>query len=207
MEVQFYGANCLSFTIKGLRIVVDDNLAQLGDKSITKPDDISLFTSAEHADVKSQMTIDVPGEYEIGDVSIRGIQARSHMDKDKERSAIIYKLLYGGNSYLICGHIYPDLSEQQLETINLIDVLLVPVGGNGYTLDAIGAQKVIRQVDPKLVVPTHFEDASLHYEVPQAPLGQAIKEMGMEPKETLAKLKLKPGDLADVTQLTILEKS
>ncbi|MEI9913625.1 MAG: hypothetical protein WDN66_01270 [Candidatus Saccharibacteria bacterium] len=37
MDVQFYGANCLVVGHKSTRIVIDDNLGELGKKSIIKP--------------------------------------------------------------------------------------------------------------------------------------------------------------------------
>jgi hypothetical protein len=43
--------------------------------------------------------------------------------------------------------------------------------------------------------------------VPQQDLTAALKELGMEPKETISKLKLKPSELSDITQLILLEKS
>jgi L-ascorbate metabolism protein UlaG (beta-lactamase superfamily) len=84
---------------------------------------------------------------------------------------------------------------------------VVPVGGNGYTVDPIGALKLIKEIEPKLVIPTHYADKALKYPVPQQELSVALKELAMEPKETVAKLKLKPTELTDVTQLIILEKS
>jgi hypothetical protein len=47
----------------------------------------------------------------------------------------------------------------------------------------------------------------MNYEVPQLDLDAAIKEIGMEVKEHVAKLKLKPGELTDVTQLVVLDRS
>ena len=44
MELQFYGANCVVMTYKGVRLVFDDNLAQLGGKSVSRPGDVVLFT-------------------------------------------------------------------------------------------------------------------------------------------------------------------
>ncbi len=37
MDLQFYGANCLSVSHKGTRLVIDDNLDQLGAKGVTRP--------------------------------------------------------------------------------------------------------------------------------------------------------------------------
>jgi L-ascorbate metabolism protein UlaG (beta-lactamase superfamily) len=89
----------------------------------------------------------------------------------------------------------------------MVDVMVVPVGGNGYTVDPVGALKLIKAVEPKLLIPTHYADKALKYEVPQQELGNALKELGMEPKESTAKLKLKPVDLTDLTQLIVIEKS
>jgi L-ascorbate metabolism protein UlaG (beta-lactamase superfamily) len=208
MDIQFHGANCLTLTTKQARVVVDDNLADLGAKSVAKAGDIALLTGA-HADPTQavKIVIDQPGEYEVSGVSIYGIAARGHMDEEKQKSATMYKLVVEDLRVLVTGHVYPELSDAQLEAIGMVDVMFVPVGGNGYTLDGIGALKLIKKVEPKLVIPTHFDSKGLAFPVPQQELESALKNMAMEPKETVAKLKLKPSDLAETTQLIVLEQS
>lgn len=207
MDIQFYGANCIVVSYKGKRIVIDDNLADLGDKSVTKAEDVALFTGA-HGNVNARLIFDGPGEYEVGDISVTGIAARAHIDEDdKSRNATMFKLVAGEQSILITGHIYPELSEAQLENIGITDLLIVPVGGSGYTVDPIGALKLIKEIEPKQVVPVHYADKALNYPVPQQELSTALKEMSMEPKETVSKIKLKPAEASDTTQLVILEKS
>jgi L-ascorbate metabolism protein UlaG (beta-lactamase superfamily) len=206
MDLQFYGANCVSLTHKGTRIVIDDNLAELGAKGITKADDVSLFTGL-HGAAAGRLAFDGPGEYEVSDTSVIGIAARAHTDEEGSHNATMFKLVVGEQSVLITGHVYPDLSEGQLEVIGMIDLLIVPVGGNGYTVDPVGALKLIKEIEPKLVVPTHYNDKALKFPVPQQDLSAALKELAMEPKETVSKLKLKPAELTDLTQLIILEKS
>lgn len=207
MDLQFYGANCLSVTYKGTRLVIDDNLAALGAKSVTKADDVALYTTDQAGPGGGRLTFGAPGEYEVADISIVGIAARAHVDEEGTDKATMFKLVVGETSVLVTGHIYPELSEAQLEAIGMIDALVVPVGGNGYTVDPVGALKLIKSIEPKLVIPTHYADKTLKYPVPQQELSAALKELGMEPKETVGKLKLKPGELTDVTQLVILEKS
>lgn len=208
MDIQFYGANCVVVGGKHSRIVIDDNLAELGAKPVTKDDDISLFTGNHQEDKHAlKLMIDQPGEYEVAGVSVYGIAARAHMDTDDKKTATVYKLVFDDMNMLVVGHIYPELSDDQLEAIGTVDVMLVPVGGNGYTLDGLGALKLIKKIEPKLVIPTHYDDPALNFPVPQQPLDQALKAMAMEPKETTAKLKLKSTDLTDVTQLIVLEKS
>lgn len=206
MDLQFYGANCISLTHKGTRVVVDDNLADLGGKSILKADDVALYTASHGASTPARLLLDSPGEFEVSDVSIIGLAARAHIDEPNQKHATIFKLTTGEQNVLVTGHIYPELNEAQLEAIGLVDVLIIPVGGSGYTLDAVGALKLIKEIEPKLVIPTHYADNSLNYPVPQQDLASVLKDLSMEPRETVSKLRLKPGELSDVTQLTILEK-
>lgn len=207
MELQFHGANCITITSRQARVVIDDNLAELGGKSISKPGDITLFTGTHETSPEgSKILIDMPGEYEASGVSIYGIAARSHMDEDRKLSTTMYKIVLDDFRMLVTGHVFPELSDAQLEAIGMVDIMFVPVGGLGYTMDGIGALKLIKKIEPKLVIPTHFEDTDLKFPVPQQALKDALQQLAMEPKETVAKLKLKPTDLTDSTQLVVLEK-
>ncbi len=87
--------------------------------------------------------------------------------------------------------------------------MVVPVGGNGYTLDGVGAFKVIKKVDPKIVIPSHYSGGKvkLSYPVPQTSLDDSIKQLGMEVHEKTEKLKLKNSDLPESSQLIIVEAS
>ena len=207
MDLQYYGGNCVVLSSKGVRLVVDDNLAELGAKPVAKADDVVLFTGAHGAPAaQPKLVVDGPGEYEISSLSIVGIAARAHIDPEATHATTMYKITADDVHYLVTGHIYPDLNDDQLETIGMVDVLVVPVGGNGFTLDPVGALQVIKKIEPKLVVPTHYDDGALRYPVPQQSLEQALKAMGMEPKDTLAKLHFKRGDVLDTTQLVVLAR-
>jgi L-ascorbate metabolism protein UlaG (beta-lactamase superfamily) len=206
VELQYFGANCVRITTKKASVVVDDNLAKLGLKSVTKPTDISLHTFKGIAGESSQFTADTPGEYEIADVVVHGIAARAHMDEKDKSSATIFTVSSGNLNTLVLGHIYPELSDEQVEQIGPVDIAIVPVGGNGYTLDGTGALSVIKKLEPKVVIPTHYADKSIKYEVPQAGLEEALKNLGMEATETTDKYKAKPGELLDTTQLIVLQR-
>jgi L-ascorbate metabolism protein UlaG (beta-lactamase superfamily) len=207
MDIQFFGANCIALTTKQARVIIDDNLAELGGKSVVKPGDVALFTH-EHA-AKPQgakIIIDQPGEYEVSGVSIYGIAARAHMDEEGKRSAIMYKLVVDDIRILVTGHIYPGLSDSQLESIGMIDVMFVPIGGNGYTLDGVGALKLLKKIEPKMIIPTHYDDKDLTFPMPQQELEQGLKGLALEPKEAISKLKLKAGDLGEGMQLVVFQK-
>ena len=207
MELSYYGANCVRLAAKKTQIVIDDNLAKLGLKAVTKPSDISLRTNKEFPEhPNTAFRADMPGEYEVAGVVIHGIAARAHMDEPGKTSAVIYTIEADDTKVAVIGHIYPELSEAQLEQIGLVDIAIVPVGGSGYTLDGIGALKVIKQIEPKVVIPTHYNDKAIHYEVPQSELADAIKNLGMEISETVAKYRIKPAELSDTSKLVVLER-
>lgn len=206
MEIQFYGGNCIRITTKKASMVVDDTLAALGTKSITKPEDIVLSTQRFTDAPDAKLAVDGPGEYEVSGVSIVGVAARSHMDEEGVTSATMYKVDAEDIRVAVVGHVHPDLTADELEALGTIDVLMVPVGGSGYTLDGIGALKVVKAIEPKIVIPTHYADKALSYEVPQQSLEDALKGMGMEAAEKASKLKLKPSDLPEVMQLIVLER-
>lgn len=208
MEIKYYGGNCIKITSKKNSIVVDDAV-KLGLKSIVTDKDIYLLTdkrTADRAD-KAYFSIDSAGEYEVADVSIHGVPARSHLDEDKTLNATMYRVIVDDVRIAIVGHIHPDLSEEQLEDLGTIDILVVPIGGNGYTLDGIGAQKVIRKIEPKVVIPTHYDSKTLKYEVPQTPLEDALTALAMEPAETLDTFKVKNGDVGEGPRLIVLNQS
>jgi len=208
MDIQFFGANCLVVHTKQLRITIDDNLAELGSSGPTKAGDLVLFTTpTESTKSEVKLVIDGPGEYEVAGVSVKGMSVRANMDNPGEKSATLYKITTDDINLLVTGHIYPELSEEELETIGLVDILCIPVGGNGYTTDAAGALSVMKKIEPKVIIPTNYADSALKYPVPQQSLDEALKILGMEPKEPIAKLKIKASDLSDALQLVVLERS
>lgn len=202
MEIQFYGANCVRLTTKKAAVIIDD-----ANDVATKNGDIVLFTGVHGVPkAAAKLVIDQPGEYEVSDTSIQGIATRAHIDEAGKQSVTIFKIISEDIRVVVLGHVYPELNDAQLEAIGAVDILIVPVGGNGYTLDGVEALKLIKKIEPKLVIPTHYADKAVKYEVPAAILEDALKDLAMEPKETVPKLKLKVSDLPVDMQLIVLER-
>ena len=205
MDVQFYGANCITIGTKQARIVIDDNLEELGKKSITKPDDIVLFTGAHGEPSQTpRLLIDHAGEYEVSDIVIYGLPVRGHIDEGSSQNNTAYKIIINDVRILVTGHIYPELSDRQLENMGIVDIMVVPVGGNGYTLDGTGAMQLIKKVEPKLVIPTHYADKTLSFPVPQGSLDDALANISLEVKETTDKLRIKSDNFGETMQLVVL---
>lgn len=207
-DVEYRGGNAVVLSTKKTTLMVDPRLSLFGLKDIKTKDEVELATESRFVveNSEARTIIDQPGEYEVGDFTIKGIAATRHIDKpDDEQLSTIYRIECGDVKVALIGNIAPKLTDEQLETLGMIDIVILPVGGNGYTLDAVSAVAIVRQTEPKLVIPVHYADSGLSYEVPQDSVEVFEKELGA-PVEKLAKLKVKSGVILPET-LTVIELS
>lgn len=203
MEIEYKGANALIIKSGALSVIVDPRLSLVGLKDLKVTGQIELVTDNNFAvEGDQKILINGPGEYEVSGVSIKGIPAKRHIDETDQKVSI-YQLEIAGQKIAILGHISGLLDESQLESIGVIDILTIPIGDNGYTLDAHEAAKIVGQIDPRIVIPTHYADKGLKYEVPQNDLADFLKELGAQQHEVVDKLKIKKGVLPVV--LTVYE--
>lgn len=203
MDIEYKGANCVTISTKKVNVTVDARLSAVGLKDVMPKEAVAIATQVGFA-VKSEdgVVVDQPGEYEVRDISITGVGAKRLIDHDGSKQATMYRMTMGDVTFAIVGHVLTPLTEEQLELLGVIDVAIIPVGGNGYTLDAHQAIEVVRQLDPKVVIPTHYADSAVKYEVPQMELEPFIKELGAV-HETMAAWKIKNGLIPEV--LTVIE--
>lgn len=190
-EIEYKGAGTIVIATKKSKLISDPKLSLVGLKDIEPKDMAMVLTEARFAVESAQpaLKIDGPGEYEVGDFSIRGIPARRHLDSEGFE-ATIYRIEVGDTRIALLGNIDPKLSEEQLEEIGIVDMLILPIGGGGYTLDPTAAAQIARKVDAKTVLPIHYADSGLKYEVPQEEFDTFHKELGGAVEE-VEKLKVK----------------
>lgn len=206
-EIEYKGANGVIIATKKNTAVIDPHLSPVGLKDIKPDNAIEIATEAQFAinSKESQLSIEGPGEYELGDFSIRGISAARYVDgENDEKIATIYRIEIGDVRIALLGNIAAKLDEEQLEALGVVDLLLIPVGGGGYTLDATSAAGLVRQIDPKVVIPLHYADSAIHYEMPQDTAETFIKELGSPVEEVSSKYKVKASSTLPQT-LTIVK--
>ena len=127
-----------------------------------------------------------PGEYESAGVLSVGV----HTYHDNEKGALRGKntaFVIDVDDVMIChlgdlGHV---LTAEQVAEINGVDILLVPVGGVS-TIDAVQAAQIVRQLEPKIVIPMHYKTEAEKKDLETA--DRFLKEMGV--KEAIAQPKL-----------------
>ena len=97
------------------------------------------------------------------------------------------------------GHV---LSTGQVEELGSVDVLLLPVGGVS-TIDAPMAAEVVRQLNPKVVIPMHYQIPALNRTL--EPVDRFLKEIGVKEVNSQTKLSFTKPSLPDNTQVFLLE--
>lgn len=206
MDITYHGANCVVISTKKSTVVVDGALSAVGLKDVVKKGAIQLATQdgLAPANDSSIITIDMPGEYEVQGISIKGVAAKRMIDHDETKAAVMYQIRVEDTTIAVLGHVAAPLDDDELEALGLVDIVVVPVGGGGYTFDGHQATLAVRQIDPKLIIPVHYADAALKYEVAQEPLEPFTKELGLE-TEKLDKLKIKAG-LPETMRVVELER-
>lgn len=98
-----------------------------------------------------------PGEYETKGAFVTGIDARVDNDGVKEGSNVIYRFDVEGMRVVHLGLLnLKKLTDQQIETLGMIDILFIPVGG-GSALTAKDAAQITNILEPRIIIPMNFK--------------------------------------------------
>lgn len=211
MTIQFIGHSFFKITGKDAVIATDPFPKEIGLEPQRFKADI-LTISHQHWDHNNKKAIlgepfiaETPGEYDVKSVFIRGIRSFHDNKQGKER---------GENTIFIfqvediqIAHLgdfgQKELSQEQLEALEAIDILLVPVGGV-YTINAKEAHQLILKLEPKIVIPMHFKVPGLKI-TEIAPVSEFLKEMGFENIEPQERLTIKRGELPQEIEVVYLK--
>jgi len=208
MDLEFFGANCFRIKTKATTVVVDDNMAACGGKTVVKDDAVLLQTSSvvhdDKAEKNARLILSEPGEFEVGDISVVGLQVRGHMDTEDQKTATVFQFIHSNMTITFLGHIHPDISNELVELAGGTDVLVVPVGGHGYTLDSVGAVSLVKKIEPNVVVPSQYDIEGLNYEVGATRLDEFVKASGMQADEPVDVLKLGKDSESDSTRIVVI---
>lgn len=199
VEIEYYGGNAVKITSNKQVAVINPKRSHLGLKDLVADQAIQLVTSNDlMVNGNNILLIDSPGEYEVHGYSIKGIAANGYQDFDKNsKNNNIYTLEVDDVKIAILGNVEAKITESQLEDIGMVDILVVPVGGGGYTLYGKEAAKTTKQIEPKIVIPVHYSGDSLVYEVQQDNEVEFVSELGAEVEKQDKLVIKKISDLPD----------
>ncbi len=209
MDLTWLGHGCFRLRGRSAAVVTDPYPPSLGPKLARLEANVVTISHGHQnhsylqAVTKDPYVVQGPGEYEAAGVHVTGVSTFH----DNESGAT-----YGRNTVYVIevddvrvchlGDLGHKLGDDALETISNLDVLLVPVGG-GSSLDATKAAEVVRQVEPRYVVPMHYALPAVKKEL--GPVERFLKEMGVEGMEPLARLSLQASSGEQETKVVVLD--
>lgn len=205
-----------SFRIKGKNatLVTDPFSGEATGLKFPKTEAEIVTISHQHADHNDTkyltlntenlpLIIAGPGEYESKGVKILGIPGFHDSSKGEERGKItIFKIIMDGVNLCHLGDLGHKLEAAQVDFLDGVDILLIPVGGV-YTIDAKIAAEVVAQLEPKMVIPMHYSVPGLKFQL--EPLEKFLQEMGKPEIKPQPKLTVSKDKLSEEMEVIVLE--
>jgi len=210
MHFSWYGQSCFKINTKDATIIVDPfDRAGVGLEPPRSKADVVVFTHkhADHAAEYKQAEFSIigPGEYEVKGVHFYGFPV-PHDDVGGKQLGFSSAFLIEADDLRVLhlGDLgAKNLTTEQIEELGEIDIMLVPIGGT-YTLDAEDAEKLVRNIEPRVVIPMHYAVSKLKIKLES--LDKFLKEMGAAKKDALPKYVIKKKELAaEGTEVVILD--
>ncbi len=204
MEIVWYGQSCFRLRSRSLAVVTDPYGLDAGLKlpRLTASVITTSCDRPEHNYVQAvkgtPFVIRGPGEYEIEGIFVIGV-ATGEAAQNKNTA---YLIEFEDLTICHLGALDRVLNQEQVEQLNAIDILLVPVGGRS-TLTSGKAVDVVGLLEPKIVIPMHYKIPGL-----TTPLDSAtrfLKELGVESVEKVDSLAVTKGQLPEETRVVLLE--
>ena len=211
MNIIWYGQSCFEIITAPnkngqVSIVIDPFSEEIGLRLPKLEADILLITHrhSDHDNIKAISTpksaslpflICGPGEYDIKNVIIQGISSFHDNSQGKERGEnTIYTIEIEDLKICHLGDLgQKELTEEQLEKIGEVDILMIPVGGV-YTISAKEAPKIMSQIEPKITIPMHYALPKLKIKLDL--LDKFLKTFGIKNLEPLKKLSIKKKNIS-----------
>ena len=209
MDISWLGHSCFRIRGSHVTIITDPYSPDLG-YSLVEPTARIVTVSHQHPGHSYVSGIDGepklvtgPGEYEISGVLIIGMLTFHDEEGGSKRGKnTVYLIEVDGVSICHLGDLGHVLTTKQVEEIDKVDVLLIPVGGVS-TISATMAAEVVRQLEPKVVVPMHYKTEALNRGL--EPVDRFLKEMGLKEPEHKPKLSVTKANLPLSTQVFLLD--
>jgi len=211
MEIVWFGHACCALKNDITTIITDPFDSSLGLKLPPLEADIVTVShdNPRHNAVDmvggSFKVVNRPGEYEIRDIFIQGqalFPAKAKGAEAVQARNIVF--VYYIEEITIChlGDIAQVPTQSQMEALDNIDILLIPIGG-GNSLNATQAAEVISLIQPSIIIPIHYALPGIS--IILDPLEKFLQEMGQSQVEAQSRLRIRQVDLPIETQIVVLK--
>jgi len=202
MEITFVGLGCVRLRGRDVQVVIDPippgtvpGLPKLTPDIVVRTEGTTDFASLRPAEGRAQ-EVSGPGEYELKGVRVFGLPAGAttimRVEVDDVRIAAV-------------GRLRRQLTEDEIEALGHVDVLLAPVGGDDAAT-ATEAAKLVSAIEPAIVVPVRYAVPGLPGEYDT--VDRFAKEMGLAEGSWTPQPKLNltgSSGTVDETRVVVLE--
>jgi L-ascorbate metabolism protein UlaG (beta-lactamase superfamily) len=216
MDITYLGHSSFKIKTKTATVVTDPfDSKMVGIKySATEGEIVTISHDHKDHNVVEKVTgfkkaINGPGEYEISGVSVMGYPSFHDAKNGEERGKnTIYIFEAEGLRVAHLGDLGHTLSDNLIDEIGDIDVLMIPVGGF-YTIGPKEATDIISKIEPYFVIPMHYKVDGMNSELAEKllPVSDFLKESGLT-VENLPKFTIKKEDILEdqTTKVIVLER-
>jgi L-ascorbate metabolism protein UlaG (beta-lactamase superfamily) len=210
LDVTWLGHGCFRLRGRAAAVVTDPYPPAVGLK-LARMDAEVVTVSHEHDNHSfTQVVRDGayeirgPGEYEVAGVSVIGIPTYHDAEKGATHGRnTVYLIEIDDVRVCHLGDLGHKLEDAEAEAVTAPDVLLVPVGG-ASAMNGAQAAEVVRQLEPRYVVPMHYAIPGLKLKLD--PIDRFLKEMGVTVSEAQPKLAVQKSSVTEYeTKVVVLE--
>ncbi len=209
MIINWYGEGCFKIQSGGLTIVTDPFDSATGLTPPRGKNDITIKTLMPAIDPASskpaakeesdEQVITGPGEYEIKGVVVTGWPLMKDSSEGYLKSVFVVEVEEMRLGFL--GHLSQFNEPEIIEELDGIDILFMPAGGAPF-IEQEAAGKLIRQINPKMVVCSFFKTPGLKRKAEDVAV--FLKDNGYK-AESQDKLTIKKKELTDKMQIVVLK--
>lgn len=200
MVITFHDGQCFKVTHGDTTLVFDPVSKQSKQFTAVKFGADIAIVSMRHPDFngveevtygnKDPFIINGPGEYEVGDITVRGFGIATEYD-NATRYTTVYQVVMDGMTLVFLGALSSpsQLDSKILGELGAIDILFLPIGG-GDVLEVPDASKLAVKLEAKCVIPMHYDTHAIQ---------AFVEEESAEGVAPVDKITLKKKDVAEMT--------
>jgi L-ascorbate metabolism protein UlaG (beta-lactamase superfamily) len=193
LDVTWHGHACFRLRGRSAAAVTDPYPPALGPRLRLEANVVTVSHPHEnHAYVGGVVgdpfVVDGPGEYEVAGITVTGLPSYHDGVEGAEHGRnTVFVLEIDDVRVCHLGDLGHKPDATTTESLGVIDVLLVPVGGS-KTINPAAAAEVVRLIEPRYVVPMHYSVPGMKEQL--GTVDTFLKEMGVAAGEPLQRLSL-----------------
>jgi L-ascorbate metabolism protein UlaG (beta-lactamase superfamily) len=212
MKIRWFGQSCFLLTSNaGTRVLMDPFGKGIG-YAVPRVEAEIVTISHHHFDhdytgavIGDFTCVDRAGSFREGEVEILGIPTFHDKVQGSRRGPnVVYRVTMDGINICHCGDLGHSLSQEQVDALGKVDVLLVPVGGR-VVLDGAEAAGLRRALSPAITIPMHYRTKAMGLAgLLFARIELFLSVVGENPS-TVRELELEPSSLAREKSIVVMD--